>query len=127
LGLPRLTPNGDREAMAITSWSPSCDITENDKEYRVHAELPNVKKSDVHVSLEDGVLTIQGERREEKEEKGLKFHRRELEYGSFLRRFTMPGDADETKVDASFENGMLNVVIGKSKTKPTHAKEIAIH
>ena len=119
--------NGEGETLATTDWCPSCDITETDKEYRVSAELPNVKKADVHVTLERGVLTIQGERREEKEEKDTKVHRRELSYGSFLRRFTMPDDADESKVDAKFKDGLLEVAIGKSKASTTKSKEIAVH
>lgn len=121
-------PGGeDQEALASTDWAPSCDISETDKEYRVRAELPDVKKEDVHVRLEGGVLTIQGERREEKEEKGVKFHRRETSYGSFVRRFTLPSDADETKVDASFKDGMLNVAIARTKAQQPTSKEIAIH
>ena len=79
------TGNGERELLATTDWAPSCDISETEKEYRVNAELPGVKKGDVHVTLENGVLTIQGERREEKEERGEKMHRRELSYGKFMR------------------------------------------
>ena len=128
LGLGRSGGAGEQLALSITDWAPSCDISETDTEYRVQAELPSMKKEDVHVTLQDGVLTIQGERREEKEEKGVKFHRRELSYGSFVRRFSMPDDADESKVDATFKDGMLNVVIGKSKAaEPPKAKEIAIH
>ena len=125
-----LTPwggNGERELLATTDWAPSCDIRESDKEYRVHAELPGIKREDVHVTLESGVLTIQGERREEKEDKGEKFHRRELSYGKFMRQFTMPEDGDESKVDATFKDGILNIVIAKSKTKTSKAKEIAVH
>lgn len=120
--------NGEGELLSVTDWSPSCDISETDKEYRIRAELPEVKKSDVHVTLESGVLTIQGERRQEKEEKSETFHCRELAYGSFLRRFTMPEDADEAKVDATFKDGMLDIVVGKSQTaKASKAKEISIH
>ena len=79
------------------------------------------------MTLEEGVLTIQGERREEKEEKDAKFHRRELSYGNFLRRFAMPDDADESKADATFKDGVLNVVIGRSKQNASKAKEIAVH
>jgi HSP20 family protein len=86
-----------------------------------------VNRDDVHVTLESGVLTIQGARHEEKEEKGIRYHRRELSYGNFLRRFTMPDDADESKVDASFKDGMLNVVVAKSKAKAGKIKEIAVH
>ncbi|MDH4023123.1 MAG: Hsp20/alpha crystallin family protein [Gammaproteobacteria bacterium] len=125
-GLTRWSGNGEHETLAMTDWAPACDISETDQEYRVHAELPKVKKDDLHVTLENGVLTIHGERREEKEEKGVRFHRRELSYGHFLRRFTMPDDADPSKVDASFKDGVLNVVIGRSKVKPAGAKEIAI-
>jgi HSP20 family protein len=127
LGMTPWQGNGEREVLAKMDWMPSCDIKETADEYRIAAELPNVKKDDVHVRLEDGVLTIQGERREEKEEKGIKFHRRELSYGSFMRQFDMPDDADETKVDATFKDGMLNVVIGRSKAKPARMKEIAVH
>lgn len=122
-----LAPEGEREMLAMTDWSPACDICETDKEYRIEAELPNVKREDVHVTLENGILTIQGQRREAREETGVRYHRRELSYGSFLRRFTMPSDADESKVDASFKDGVLNVVIAKSKEKSGKTKEIAVH
>jgi len=118
--------NGEREELTSTTWAPSCDISETDKEYRVQAELPNVNKDDVHVTLEDGVLTIRGERKEEKEEKGEKYHRRELSYGQFLRRFTLPSDADESGVQASFKDGMLKISIARSKAKSVKAKEIAV-
>lgn len=126
-----LTPwqrgDGEKEALAITDWQPSCDISETDKEYRIRAELPNVKKDDVHVTLEAGVLTIQGERKEEKEEKGERYHRREMSYGTFMRRFTMPDDADEGKVDAKFKDGLLEVIISKSKEKIGKTREIEVH
>ncbi|MBX3249975.1 MAG: Hsp20/alpha crystallin family protein [Myxococcales bacterium] len=118
---------GERETLAATDWSPVCDISETDKEYRIAVELPNVKKEDVHVRLQDGVLTIEGQRREEKEDKGVRFHRRELSFGAFVRRFTMPADADEAKVDASFKDGMLNISIAKTKAKQTQGREIAVH
>ncbi len=126
-GLSPWTGNGDRELLATSDWHPSCDIRETEKEYRVQAELPGVKKEDVHVTLEDGVLTIQGERREEKEEKGVRLRRRELSYGHFMRQFSMPSDSDESKVDATFRDGILNVVIAKSHAKASKSREIAVH
>jgi HSP20 family protein len=126
-GLMQAPANGERELLGAMDWSPSCDISETGTEYRIHAELPKVKKEDVRVTLEENVLTIQGERREEKEEKDVKVHRKEMAYGHFLRRFTMPDDADPTKVDATFKDGMLNVVIGRSKARPTKATEITVH
>ncbi len=124
--LPVFGGNGERELLATMDWSPSCDIRETASEYRVHAELPGVRKADVHVTLENDVLTIKGERREEKETKDSKLHRRELSYGNFFRQFTMPPDADESKVDAKFQDGILNIVIPKSKSKQTQAREIAV-
>ncbi len=111
----------------MMDWAPLCDVSATEKEYRVTAELPNVKKEDVHVTLADNVLTIEGERRHEEEEKGVRYHRRELTYGSFMRRFTMPEDADPAAVDATFRNGMLNVTIRKAKGREKKATEIVIH
>ncbi|MEZ4226062.1 MAG: Hsp20/alpha crystallin family protein [Polyangiaceae bacterium] len=126
LGLAKHTGNGDRESLTETNWAPSCDIKETEVEYRVLAELPGVEKKDVHVTLEKGVLTIQGERHTQKEEKNEKLHRREMSYGSFIRRFVMPSDADEGKVNATFKDGMLTVVIAKSKAAK-NTKEIAVN
>jgi HSP20 family protein len=118
--------NGEKEAMALANWAPSVNISETEMEYRVKAELPAVKKDDVHVTLENGILTIQGDRKEEKEEKSAKFHRRELVEGHFLRQFTMPNDADETKIDAKFKDGVLDITIPKTKTKSPKSKEITV-
>jgi len=107
------------EAMTVAEWAPLVDITEDDKEYLIKAELPEVKKDDVKVSLQDGVLTISGERKYEKEEKGKKYHRTEWAYGSFARSFTLPEDADAEKVAGEFKDGVLKVHVSKSeKAKP---------
>lgn len=117
----------EREALALTDWSPSCNIFETDTDYRIRVELPDVRREDIHITLENGVLTIQGERREDKEERDMRFHRRELRYGTFLRQFTMPDDADESKVEATFKDGMLDVVIGKSESRQSKSREISVH
>lgn len=114
--LPRT--NG-KETMIVADWVPSVDISETDGEYQIKAEIPDVKKEDVKVTLEDGVLTIQGERKQEKEEKGKKYHRVERSYGSFVRSFTLPDLVDEEKVKAEFKDGVLNLLLPKSeKAKP---------
>ncbi len=78
-----------------------------------------MKKEDVKVTIQDGILTLQGERKMEKEEKGKRFHRIERSYGSFMRSFRLPDDADESAVKAEFKDGMLNVTLPKStKSKP---------
>jgi len=81
--------------------------------------LPELKREDVKVTVENGVLTISGERKFEKEEKKRKYHRVERGYGTFLRSFTLPDDADTSKVKAEFKNGLLTVHLAKSeRAKP---------
>ncbi len=108
-----------KETMIVADWTPSVDISESEGEYQIKAEIPDVKKEDVKVTLEDGVLTIQGERKHEKEEKGKKYHRIERSYGSFVRTFSLPDVIDEDKVKAEFKEGVLNLSLPKSeKAKP---------
>ena len=114
-----LGPEGQEEPLAVTEWTPLVDISEDDKEYRIKAELPEVKREDVKVTAEEGTLTIMGERRFEKEEKGRKYHRVERAYGSFGRSFSLPDDASPAKVSAEFKDGVLTVRLAKTeKAKP---------
>lgn len=112
--------------MTVADWSPSCDITETNGNYRIKAELPAVKKEDMKVTLESGVLTIEGKRHEEKEEKDAKVHRKEVITGNFMRRFTMPNDADGSKIDAQYADGMLTVTIPKLKDVQGGARTISV-
>src|SRR6266508_2448187 len=108
-----------REEITLPEWTPLADITEDEKEYLIKAELPEMKKEDVKVTVENGVLTISGERKFEKEEKKKKYHRVERGYGSFVRTFALPEDADADKVKAVFKHGMLEVHLPKNeKAKP---------
>ena len=120
LGLsPTRAGTCDKEAMTIAQWAPSVDISEDDKEWLVKTDLPEVKKEDVKVTVENGVLTITGERKFEKEEKDKKYHRIERAYGNFLRSFALPDAADGSKVAAEFKDGVLKVHLPKSeKAKP---------
>jgi HSP20 family protein len=104
--------------ITLADWAPLADITEDDKEYVIKAELPDVKKEDVKVTVENGVLTISGERKFEREEKKKKYHRVERAFGTFVRSFSLPDVADASKVKAEFKNGMLTVHLPKSE----HAK-----
>ena len=124
LGRPTL-PAGTEEALVTAEWSPNVDIQETDKEYLIKAELPEVKKEDVKVILKDGVVTLEGERHQEKEE-NKKFHRVERSYGKFMRAFTMPEDADEKKVQADFKDGVLNVHLAKSDVVKPKAIEVKV-
>jgi len=116
----------DDGAMTTFDWAPSVDIAETPEEYQIKAELPDVKKDDVKVSVDSGVLRIEGERRQEKEEKGKKWHRVERSYGSFLRTFSLPDAVDDSKVRADFKDGILNVRIPKSKESKPKAHQIKI-
>ena len=112
--------------LAVADWAPSVDISETDSAYLIKGEIPGVKKEDVKVTIQDGMLTIQGERKQEKEEKGKKFHRIERSYGSFVRSFRVPDDADENSVKAEFKDGMLNVTLPKSEKAKARAVNISV-
>ena len=119
LGRPAVQTETGNEAMTVAEWSPLVDITEDDKEYLIKADLPEVKKEDVKLTVQDDVMSISGERKYEKEEKGKKYHRVERAYGSFMRSFTLPEDADGSKVSAEYKDGVLKVRLPKSeKAKP---------
>ncbi len=116
---PVKTNGGKKEDMTVAEWAPLVDITEDEHVYLIKAELPDIKKEDVKVAVLDDVLSVSGERKSEKEEKGKKFHRIERSYGSFYRSFTLPEDADGQKVAAEFKDGLLKVRLPKSeKAKP---------
>ena len=102
------------------------DVSETDKAYIVKADMPGVEEKDLEVTLEEGLLTIKGEKRSEKEEQGRTFHRIERSYGSFSRVLALPADADENAISAHVRNGVLNVEIGKAKEVKTPAKKIAV-
>jgi HSP20 family protein len=121
-----LRPGGAEEALITAEWAPLVDIEETEKEYLVKAELPEVKKEDVKVTLEEGVLTIQGERRLEKEEKGKTIHRIERSYGKFLRTFTVPRDVDEKKIAAEFREGVLIVHVPKAEVFKPKTVEVKV-
>ncbi len=117
--LRRTSLTTDEENITVPEWAPAVDIIEDDKEYLIKVELPEVQKDDVKVTVEGGTLTISGERKAEKEEKGRKFHRLERFYGRFERSFTIPDDAEADNVKAEFKDGVLRVHLPKSeKARP---------
>ena len=107
-------------------WSPSADISETDKEYVIRAELPAVKKEDVQVTYDDGVITIKGERKQQKDEKTEKFHRVESFYGSFERSFLLPENANAETIRCESKDGILTVHIPKTETVKQKPKQIAV-
>jgi len=123
---PTMQREGGKETMTVADWSPAVDISESDREYLIHVELPEVKKEDVKVSVQEGELMIHRERKQEIEEKWKKHHRVERSYGSFARSFTVPDGVDETKVTAEFKDGMLNLHLPKSERAKPKAIDVKI-
>ena len=114
------------EPIADQLWAPLTDITEDDKEFLVKVELPEMKKEDVKVTVENGTLRISGERKAEKEEKTKKFHRIERSYGSFERAFTLPAGADGAKVNADYKDGVLSVHLPKTADAKPKAIDVKL-
>lgn len=118
---------GDGETSDDGAWSPSADISESKKEYTIKAELPDVDKSDIHVSVQDGALMIEGERKHQEEEEDETYHRVESFYGKFSRTFALPENVDETKIKADCKKGVLRVRLPKTKeSEPKGAREISV-
>jgi len=123
LDRPLRRTNGHGQEDPLADWAPLADITEDEKEYLIKAELPEVKKEDVKVTLQSGVLIMSGERKFEKEEKKRKYHRVERDYGMFMR--SLPEDGDANKVKAEFKNGLLTVHV--PKRGPAKPKQIEVN
>jgi HSP20 family protein len=122
--------NGEREGKDLFSrsdWAPAVDIKETPEAFMVEAELPGMSKDDVKVTVHDGVLTIQGERRHEEETQDKKHHRIERVFGSFLRRFTLPDNVDENSVKAVFKDGVLSLTLQKAEPTEPKAIEVEVH
>ncbi len=107
-------------------WQPLVDIFEEDDKFVIKAEIPEVKKEDISINLENNVLTIKGERKLEKEDKKENYHRAERFYGMFQRSFTLPGTVDQEKIKANLENGVLTLEIPKKEEVKPKKIEIDI-
>jgi HSP20 family protein len=114
------------ETWSLKTWAPSCDIYETDNEIVVKVELPEVKKEDIQVKLENDLLTIRGERKLEEEAKKENYHRIERSYGEFTRSFTLPSFADPNKINAEYKDGVLRVTIGKREGAKPKQVEVKI-
>jgi len=114
------------QALTVFDWAPAVNISETEKAYLVKADLPEVKKENVKVTHENGVLTIEGERRHEKRDENEKFHRVESSYGKFMRRFTLPDDSQAEAIEANFSDGALTVVIPKAIAQRPKSREIKV-
>jgi HSP20 family protein len=107
-------------------WAPSADISETDKEYLIRAELPAVKKDDVKVTVGDGMITIEGERKQLKEDKNEKLHRIESFHGHFTRSFSLPDSVNENAIRCESKDGVLTVHIPKTENPQQQPKQIKV-
>jgi HSP20 family protein len=107
-------------------WAPAADVSETEAEYLIRADLPEVRKEDVSVTVQDGVLTLAGERRQEKREETEKLHRVERVYGSFARRFALPENADEQGIRAESRDGVILIHIPKIKVVQPQPRQITV-
>jgi HSP20 family protein len=120
---PRLSVEGNGKKL---DWAPSADISETDKEYVIRAELPAVRKEDVQVTFDDGMITIKGERKQQREDKNEKFHRVESFYGSFERSFSLPENVNEDAISCDSKDGILTVHVPKSELLKQKPKQITV-
>jgi len=125
-GFPNRMGSGEIQSLTVADWSPEVDISEDDHGYVLKADLPEMKKEDVRVTVEDGILSVSGERKNEKEDQKRKFHRIERSYGTFRRSFTLPEDADSTKVTAEFRDGVLKVHLPTTARPRSKALEVKV-
>jgi HSP20 family protein len=120
---PRITLPSNGEKL---EWSPSADVSETEKEFLIRAELPAVRKEDVRVTVDQGMITIEGERKQEKEDKTEKYHRIESFRGSFSRTFSLPENASTDDIRCESKDGVLVVHIPKVKVETAKAKQIKV-
>ena len=125
-GSMRPWPRAAAANRAAQEWAPAADVSETEAEYLIKADLPEVRKEDVSITVQDGVLTLSGERKQEKHADGEKLHRIERVYGSFARRFALPENADEQGITAESRDGVILIHIPKVKVVQPQPRQITI-
>lgn len=118
---PQLTGDGGKP-----EWAPSADISETEQEYVIRASLPAVKKEDVTVTIDSGIITIKGERKQQKEDKSEKYHRVESFYGAFERSFSLPENVNSDAIRCDSKDGVLTVHIPKIEPQKAKPKQISV-
>ena len=109
------------------TFSPRTDIKETDKNFQISAEMPGIDREDIEVSIQEGMLTISGEKKVEKEEKETDYHHVERSYGCFSRSVSLPDNADIDKVGSTYRNGVLTVTIPKTEKSIEHSRKIPVN
>ena len=122
---PWMSGAQDDETQVVGSrWAPAVDIREEPERYVLHADIPGVSAEDIEISMENGVLTIRGERKHSMEESEKGFHRRERQHGVFMRRFTLPDTVDADAIEAASKDGVLEVMLPKTPTRQPRKIEV---
>ena len=122
----RRFPRPGAEDRPALDWAPLADVSETEGEYLIKAELPEVRKEDLNVTVLDGVLTLSGERKQEKHADGEKLHRVERQYGAFVRRFALPENADEQAIRAESKDGVIVIHVPKHKVVRPEPRQIQV-
>lgn len=118
--------DSEDDSLGTTTWNPAVDIAEHDDEYTVKVELPGVAKDDVKIVIQENMLTIRGEKKQEKESKGANYHRVERSYGAFQRSLSLPSTVKGDKIDANFKDGLLSVVLPKAEAAKRKEIEVKV-
>lgn len=116
----------DDDAFVASDWIPAVDIAEHENEYLVKLELPGVNKDDVKITMQNNILSVRGEKKKEKDSKGSDYHRVERSYGAFQRTFTLPSTVKADKIDASYSDGILTIVLPKAEEARTKQIEVKV-
>lgn len=116
----------EEESLVPSGWCPAVDIAEHDNEFVVKMELPGVGKEDVKITMQNDVLMIHGEKKQEKQSKGSNYHRVERSYGAFQRSFTLPATVKADKIDATFTDGILNIKLPKAEEAKPKQIEVKV-
>ncbi len=119
-----ISPRLDDSSAATSQWMPSVDIKEEEDKFVISADIPGVSPKDIDVSMENGILTIKGERETEEKEENNVYRRVECSYGSFYRRFSLPDTADAEKIEAKGKHGVLEITVAKREA--SKAKRITV-
>ncbi len=109
---------------SLFAWQPALDVKETDKEFIVRMDVPGLNKKDIHISVDNNVLTIRGERKREEEEKDANYYCSERFYGSFQRSFTLPTEIDQDNIKAEYKNGVLTITLPKTEEAKARVVEI---
>jgi len=116
----------DDGSFGTSFLTPAVDVVENENDIQVKVELPGVSKDDVKITMQDNILTIRGEKKQEKETKNSEYHRVERSYGSFQRSFTLPTNVNHDKIDASYNDGVLKVTLPKAEEAKPKQIEVKV-